>query len=98
MKLEETRKVIDEIDTEILTLLNRRAEMSLQIGLVKMQAGLPIEDPDREESVLRRLVRESAGVIDDTALLRIYRQVLAESRRIQREAAAQIHAGAENIQ
>jgi chorismate mutase/prephenate dehydratase len=98
MKLEETRKLIDEIDTEILELLNRRAEMSLQIGRIKMQAGLPIEDPDREDVVLSRLVRESAGAIDDTALLRIYRQVLAESRRIQREAAAEIRAGAENIQ
>jgi chorismate mutase / prephenate dehydratase len=98
MKLEETRKLIDEIDTEILELLNRRAEMSLQIGRIKMQAGLPIEDPDREALILRRLVRESEGSIDDKALLRIYRQVLAESRRLQKESAAEIAAGAGNIQ
>ena len=98
MNLEETRRAIDEIDTEILILLNRRAEMSLQIGRIKMQAGLPIEDPHREEIVLRRLVRESEGAIDDKALLRIYREVLVESRRIQKEAASEVHAGAENIQ
>ena len=98
MKLEETRKLIDEIDTEILMLLNRRAEISLRISRIKMQAGLPIEDPDREELILRRLVRESEGSIDDKALLRIYRQVLAESRQLQKEAAAEIAAGAGNIQ
>jgi len=98
MKLEETRKLIDEIDTEILMLLNRRAEISLRISRIKMQAGLPIEDPDREALILRRLVRESEGSIDDKALLRIYRQVLAESRQLQKEAAAEIAAGAGNIQ
>lgn len=98
MNLEETRRAIDEIDTEILILLNRRAEMSLQIVRIKMQAGLPIEDPDREEMVLRRLVRESGGAIDDKALLRIYREVLSESRRIQKEVAAEISAGAGKIQ
>ena len=98
MNLEETRRAIDEIDTEILILLNRRAEMSLQIVRIKMQAGLPIEDPDREEMVLRRLVRESEGAIDDKALLRIYREVLVESRRIQKEVAAEISAGAGKIQ
>jgi chorismate mutase len=83
MRLEESRKLIDEIDTEIVALLNRRAELSRQIGDLKTRAGLPVRDPDREEIVLRKIVRDNSGEIDPSSLTRIYREVLKESRRIQ---------------
>ena len=83
MRLEESRKLIDEIDTEIVALLNRRAELSRQIGHLKTRAGLPVVDTDREEVVLRKIVRDASGEIDPSSLTRIYREVLKESRRIQ---------------
>ena len=83
MTLEDCRKVIDAIDTEIVALLNRRAHLSQRIGLMKAVTGLPIIDESREEMVLRRIVRENDGDIDDAVLTSIYRDVLAESRRIQ---------------
>jgi len=83
MRLEESRKQIDEIDSEIVALLNRRALVSRQIGELKTRAGLPVVDSDREEVVLRRIVRDNAGAIDPGSLTRIYREVLEESRRIQ---------------
>jgi chorismate mutase/prephenate dehydratase len=84
MKLDECRKVIDAIDTEILALLNRRANLSRRMGQIKLRAGLPILDEQREEMVLRRLMRDSEGDISDAALTNIYREILEESRRIQR--------------
>ena len=83
MKLEDCRKVIDAIDGEILGLLNRRADLSRRIGCLKTSAGLPIIDKDREDSVIRRIVRENPGEIADMALIGIYREILDESRRIQ---------------
>ena len=83
MRLEDCRKVIDAIDTEILALLNRRANLSHRIGEIKAGAGLPIVDPRREEVVVRRVIRENAGDIGDEALANIYREILEESRRIQ---------------
>ena len=83
MRLEESRKLIDEIDTEIVALLNRRAAISRQIGQMKTRAGLPVVDIEREEVVLRKIARDNAGGIDKQALTRIYREVLRESRRIQ---------------
>lgn len=83
MKLDDCRKVIDEIDSEILLLLNRRAALSQKIGRLKTVAGLPIVDETREESVVRRLIRENPGEIGDAALVNIYREILGESRRIQ---------------
>jgi chorismate mutase/prephenate dehydratase len=83
MRLEESRKQIDEIDSQIVELLNRRASVSRRIGELKTRAGLPVVDPEREEIVLRKIVRDNAGQIDPGSLMRIYREVLEESRRIQ---------------
>lgn len=83
MKLEESRKKIDAIDTEILILLNRRAEISREIGLLKASAALPVADPRREDDILRCVVRENEGSIGDEAVADIYRTILQESRRIQ---------------
>lgn len=83
MRLEESRKLIDEIDSEIVALLNRRASISRHIGELKTRAGLPVVDAEREEVVLRKIARDNAGAIDAKSLTRIYREVLKESRRIQ---------------
>ena len=83
MRLEESRKLIDDIDSEIVALLNRRASVSRRIGELKTRVGLPVVDLDREEVVLRKIVRDNAGEIDPGSLMRIYREVLEESRRIQ---------------
>ena len=95
MKLEDCRKVIDAIDVEILGLLNRRADLSRLIGLIKTSAGLPIVDEAREETVIRRIVRENPGEIADAALTNIYREILDESRRIQASIAQELAANGE---
>jgi chorismate mutase/prephenate dehydratase len=87
MKLDDCRKEIDAIDTEILILLNRRANLSRRIGRIKTIAALPSVDRGREEIVIRRVVRENAGDIGDRALTSIYREILSESRRIQNSVA-----------
>jgi chorismate mutase len=83
MNLNQCREKIDEIDTQLLALLNRRAEMSKVIGMLKTRAGLPIVDAERESEVLRRIVRDNPGDLDDQAAAHIYRQILDESRRLQ---------------
>ena len=83
MQLQECREKIDAIDAEILRLLNRRAGLSKHIGQVKARAGLPVIDLHREDIILRRVVRNSAGEISPDAVERIYGEILAESRRIQ---------------
>ena len=83
MKLEDWRKEIDSIDGEIIALLNRRANASKEIGIIKAKAGLPIIDLERENEVLKNIVGENEGVLHDWQLATIYQKVLEESRQIQ---------------
>lgn len=83
MKLENLRKEMDEIDGEIVRLLNERAKIARKIGIIKAQAGLPIVDLEREEAIFRRVCRENGGSLEDEALVRIYRKIIGESRRVQ---------------
>ena len=53
MRIEDWRAQIDEIDNELLRLLNRRARLAARIGGMKLRAGLPLYDPDREREVHR---------------------------------------------
>ena len=86
MTLEQKRKDIDEIDTEILTLLNRRAEVVRELGQIKLRAGLPVVDWGREAEVIRRAGNSAESFSDDSAN-RIYRAILREAREIELEMA-----------
>jgi chorismate mutase len=101
MKLEEWRSEIDEIDSEITALLERRAKISRKIGVLKARAGLPVADPGREENIIRRLNAKSSGALPAGSLGRIYRRILQESRAIQAEAigapAAAVKNGVEGL-
>jgi chorismate mutase len=85
MKLEDWRTEIDEIDAEIVSLLIRRARIAKKIGVLKAKAGLPIVDAQREDEILRRILKNNGPVLPDEAMIRIYRKILHESRQIQIE-------------
>lgn len=93
MNLQESRKRIDSIDEQIVALLNRRAAEVKRIGRIKTAAGLPLIDGQRESDIYRRVTAESYGQITNDSLLRIFEQILRESRRMQAEIAAAVHDG-----
>lgn len=97
MRLEECREHIDDIDTQILALLNRRAEIAREIGTLKLRSGLPIVDAEREATVLRGISRDNPGDLSDEAAARIYRQILHESRQIQLSISAEISRNGEAV-
>jgi len=53
--LGQLRKQIDGLDSQIVDLLNQRAEVVVRIGQAKQLSGSPIYAPDREHAVLKRL-------------------------------------------
>lgn len=89
MTLNDHRRRIDELDREIVRLLNRRAQMSIQLGQLKKETGLPMRDEAREESILRHAQRVNPGPLDGDAIAAIFRTILNESRRITSELLAE---------
>ena len=79
------RRRIDELDAAVLRLLNLRAGFALQLGKLKRAGAAPLHVPARERRVLARLRRLSPGPLSPAAVERIYRSILDESLRLQRQ-------------
>ena len=82
--IEDPRGEIDLIDSELLSLLNDRAEVVLRVGAMKTIYRLPLGDAVRERSILRRLGRENRGPFDEEAIANIFQKIIEESRRLQK--------------
>src|SRR5258707_9326805 len=85
LSLDEIRKKIDEIDSELLRLLNDRADLVHEVGLIKKEAGLSIYAPEREESLLQRLVQKRKGPLPETTILAIYREIMSAPLALEKE-------------
>ena len=77
MNLDDIRSQIDAIDRELLELLNRRADLVHEVGVIKKRDGLQIYAPDREESMLRRLVEMNRGRLAEKSIRAIYREIMS---------------------
>jgi chorismate mutase len=72
------RAKIDAIDDKIVLLLNERAQVVREVGLVKQKANLPATAPARAEQVLQQAGARSKGPLDPAAVRRIYIRILEE--------------------
>ncbi|HWB01519.1 MAG TPA: prephenate dehydratase [Verrucomicrobiales bacterium] len=80
MPLEDLRKKIDALDAELLRLLNDRADLVHEIGVIKKAQGLQIYAPEREEAVFQGLVRKNAeanGRLPEKSIRAIYREIMS---------------------
>lgn len=95
MKIEDWRAKIDEIDNELLRLLNRRARLATEVGMLKRAANLPICDPERERDVLARACRANAGPLGERAVAHLFRHIIREAKRVEIKAVEELesHAG-----
>jgi chorismate mutase len=85
MNLEDWRDEIDQVDRDIVRLIEQRARIVRKIGEIKAGAGLPTMDRNREEEVLRNICGASTGCVSNVAIVRIFSEILRESKSIQRQ-------------
>ncbi len=83
LSLTELRKQIDKLDEELLTLLNKRSQLSIQVGQLKKDNHNPIYCPEREQYILSKLQGKNSGPLPDEHLLHIYTEILSSSRYLQ---------------
>ncbi len=78
-QLSDLRQRIDALDDELRALLNHRAALTIEVGEVKRAAGTDTEfyRPEREASILRRLLQDNPGPMPDGDLVRLMREIIS---------------------
>ncbi|RJQ42748.1 MAG: prephenate dehydratase [Nitrospiraceae bacterium] len=82
-ELDELRKKIDEIDQRIVELLNRRAEIAIEIGKAKQDKNLSIHSPQREREIFQKLTEGNPGPFPNNVLRLIYEEIFSASLSLQ---------------
>ena len=84
MNLTKYRNQINEIDDQILELLQRRAEISTQVGAMKAETGIAeVYVPHRQKQIIERLKAQNRGKFPEAALETIWTEILSASRSLQ---------------
>ncbi len=76
-QIEELRKEIDAVDSEILRQLNKRIELVFKIRDCKRQGKLPVEDITREEDIISNLELDK---LDESFVRDIYKTIFDHSK------------------
>ena len=83
MDISDWRRKIDDIDRRLVKLLNERAKCVVEIGTIKLDSGLPVLEPSREDEVMRHAVEANQGPIEGEAIRRVFETIVRESRSLQ---------------
>jgi chorismate mutase/prephenate dehydratase len=77
--LAEIRRRIDELDSEILALISERARCAQEIAQVKRSShdGADFYRPEREARVLRKILKQNTGPLNDEEMARLFREIMS---------------------
>jgi len=81
-QLKQLRDQIDGIDSEILKLINKRAEYAQQIGIIK-QSNV-IYRPEREAQILDRMEQENPGPLDNARIRQFFTELMSICRALEK--------------
>lgn len=81
--LESLRDRIDAVDRALVDLLNKRAELVVEVGKVKRATGVPVYAPHREAQVLAKVLGHNAGPLHDRTIEGVYRELMSGSFRLE---------------
>jgi len=83
--LELLRKEIDRIDVEILKLLNKRAEVVVEVGTLKKKSQSDFHVLDREHRIYQRLVKLNQGPFPSGSIRPVFREIISASLSLEHE-------------
>ncbi|MFX1320933.1 MAG: prephenate dehydratase [Promethearchaeota archaeon] len=81
-KLGEYRKIIDEIDNEIIELLNKRGITVSKIGKIKKLLNLDVYQPQREREIIER-IKSQSKLLKPESIEAIWKEIFSASKSIQ---------------
>jgi chorismate mutase/prephenate dehydratase len=85
MHVAELRKKIDKLDRRLVSLLNARARVAVQIGQLKQESAGDVYVPAREKAVLACVRRANRGPLGREAIDSIYREIMSSARALERQ-------------
>ena len=78
------REKIDALDSQLLQLLNQRAEIAVEVGHIKAKTKDPnVYNPAREKEVLSRLMQDNPGPLKETHVENIFKSVISSCRSLE---------------
>jgi chorismate mutase / prephenate dehydratase len=77
LELKSLREQIDRVDDQILTLLDRRAEVVKRVGELKRRRREEFHVPHRERAVLARLTAAAQGAFPRDAVRPVFREIMS---------------------
>jgi chorismate mutase/prephenate dehydratase len=77
------RTQIDDVDRELLALLNRRAQLALEVGEVKKKEGSVAFRPEREAQVIDGMKARNAGPLKPESVAPIWREIMSACRALE---------------
>lgn len=81
--LQESRKQIDEIDSQIIDLFQKRMEVAANVADYKIATGKPVFDKERENSKIETLSGMVEGDFNKRCVEELFTQIMAMSRKFQ---------------
>lgn len=75
------RKRIDELDAEILKLIEERVAETIRIRQLKLDSGIPLFTPEREQVLIETLVEKSAGTLTKEVIEDIWKTIIKGGKR-----------------
>ncbi|MBM3251853.1 MAG: prephenate dehydratase [Candidatus Omnitrophica bacterium] len=84
MSLKKLRKKIDKIDSQVIRLLNQRADITLEIGEIKSRQNKGVYSPEREREIIQRIAKLNKGPLTISALEAVYREIMSGSLALEK--------------
>ena len=78
------RKNIDNIDDKLLELLNKRADLVLEVGKIKKKKQSRFHVLEREEAIYKRLTTINKGPFPSMAIRPIFREIISASLSLEK--------------
>ena len=82
--MDNIRKRIDELDTELLRLLNERAKCVVKIGAIKQKAQSNVVVPQREKELLDRLTSLNNGPMTEKMVHSLFQEIIDTLKELQK--------------
>jgi len=84
-ELAAVRREIDALDSRLLELINRSAELAIEVSGLKKKGSLGVYDPGREREIEGKITESNSGPLSNEDILFVFRGIISRCRSLQHD-------------